>query len=29
MDRDRKWDRERKAFSAMCLGKAEGGGLAG
>jgi 2,3-bisphosphoglycerate-independent phosphoglycerate mutase len=25
MDRDKKWDRERKAFAAMCLGKAEGG----
>jgi 2,3-bisphosphoglycerate-independent phosphoglycerate mutase len=25
MDRDKKWDRELKAFSAMCLGKAEGG----
>jgi len=25
MDRDKKWDRERKAFSAMVLGKAEGG----
>lgn len=25
MDRDRKWDRERKAFEAMVVGKAEGG----
>lgn len=25
MDRDRKWDRERKAFDAMCTGQAEGG----
>ena len=25
MDRDRKWDRERKAFDAMVAGKAEGG----
>jgi 2,3-bisphosphoglycerate-independent phosphoglycerate mutase len=25
MDRDRKWDRELKAFSAMCNGNAEGG----
>jgi 2,3-bisphosphoglycerate-independent phosphoglycerate mutase len=25
MDRDKKWDRELKAFSAMCKGKAEGG----
>ena len=25
MDRDRKWDRERKAFTAMVYGKAEGG----
>ncbi len=25
MDRDRKWDRERKAFTAMCFSKAEGG----
>jgi 2,3-bisphosphoglycerate-independent phosphoglycerate mutase len=25
MDRDKKWDRELKAFSAMCIGKAEGG----
>ena len=25
MDRDKKWDRERKAFDAMVLGKAEGG----
>jgi 2,3-bisphosphoglycerate-independent phosphoglycerate mutase len=28
MDRDKKWDRELKAFSAMCLGKAEGGATA-
>ena len=25
MDRDKKWDRERKAFDAMCTGNAEGG----
>ena len=25
MDRDRKWDRERKAFEAMVQGRAEGG----
>jgi 2,3-bisphosphoglycerate-independent phosphoglycerate mutase len=25
MDRDKKWDREQKAFAAMCTGKAEGG----
>ena len=25
MDRDKKWDRERKAFEAMALGRAEGG----
>jgi 2,3-bisphosphoglycerate-independent phosphoglycerate mutase len=25
MDRDKKWDREQKAFAAMCIGKAEGG----
>jgi 2,3-bisphosphoglycerate-independent phosphoglycerate mutase len=25
MDRDKKWDRERKAFDAMVIGKAEGG----
>ena len=25
MDRDKKWDRERKAFEAMCTGRAEGG----
>ena len=25
MDRDKKWDRERKAFDAMVRGKAEGG----
>jgi 2,3-bisphosphoglycerate-independent phosphoglycerate mutase len=25
MDRDKKWDRERKAFEAICLGRAEGG----
>ena len=28
MDRDRKWDRERKAFEAMALGRAEGGAYA-
>ena len=28
MDRDRKWDRERKAFEAMVAGKAEGGATA-
>ena len=28
MDRDKKWDRELKAFSAMCIGKAEGGATA-
>ncbi len=25
MDRDKRWERERKAFDAMCVGKAEGG----
>jgi 2,3-bisphosphoglycerate-independent phosphoglycerate mutase len=28
MDRDKKWDRERKAFEAMCTGHAEGGSYA-